>query len=56
MKPAIGLNKTSVYANNGWLICEFTRETSMSSQNYYFDLRDQYYILNAYGNMDSRGI
>ena len=56
INPAVGLNKTSVYVTNGWFICAFTREILIPSQSYYFDLRNQYFILNAYGNMDSEGI
>lgn len=56
LNPAIGLNKTAINTINGWFVCEFTREISRPSQEYYFDLRNQYFILNAFGNMDSSGI
>ena len=53
--PTVGLTNTAVYTLNGWLVCSFTREVSLSTQANYFDLSKQYFILAAYGSLDSSG-
>ena len=53
--PTVGLSKSLVSSNNGWLTCSFTRQISMSSQQNYFDLNDLYYVFAAWGPLDSNG-
>ena len=54
--PTVGLSNSVVSSNNGWLTCSFTRQISMPAQQKYFDLNDLYYILAAWGPLDSNGI
>ncbi len=46
--PTVGLTNSSISANNGFLICSFTRAKSAKVFNY-FDLSKQYYLLGAGG-------
>ena len=52
----IGLTSSQVNIVNRWLLCSFTRQTSLPSQALYYDLNNQYYILAAFGSLDSNGI
>jgi hypothetical protein len=54
--PFIGLTNVAVVTSNGWLICSFTRQISLSNEANYFDLNNTYYVLAAYGNVISNGI
>ena len=54
-KPLIGLTNIQVNIVNNWLYCSFTRQASLPAQTYYYDLSNKYYILAAYGNLDSNG-
>lgn len=51
--PSIGLSNSLVNINNDWLTCSFTRMVSMPSQQNYYDLTNQYYILAAYGMLSA---
>ena len=48
LNPTIGLTNSSITANNGFLMCKFTRAKSVKFFNY-FDLSKQYYLLGANG-------
>jgi hypothetical protein len=54
--PVIGLSNSTVTTSNGWLICSFSRQISLPTQSNYFDLNNPYYLLAAYGNLNSNGI
>jgi hypothetical protein len=52
----IGLTNIQVNIVNSWLLCSFTRQTSLPSQSLYYDLNNQFYILAAFGSLDANGI
>ena len=41
--PKIGISNTVVSANEGYLICSFSRAKTYSNIDNYFDLNDDYY-------------
>ena len=51
--PSIGLTNTVVSMNNTWLICSFTRQISIPTQQFYYDLSNPYYVFAAYGQLDA---
>jgi hypothetical protein len=50
--PSIGLTNTGVSINNTWLICSFTRQLSIQTQQFYYDLSNPFYVLASYGKLD----
>ena len=51
--PTVGLSDPSVITNDGFLTCKFTRLKRNDTLNHYFDLHNKFYILGAYGGIDS---
>ena len=52
-RPSVGLTNTRVELNDNWLTCRFDRQKAFNDTPNYFDLNESYFVLAAYGNIDS---
>jgi hypothetical protein len=53
-EPWLGISKQNITIENGVLTCSFTKLKSIPNlSGTYFDLKEKYYILFAYGNVNS---
>ncbi len=54
--PSLGISNIQITQSGNWLICEFKRLKQYPSLNtQYFDLKNQFYVLGAFGNTDGSG-
>ena len=51
--PTVGFSNIVTSLKNGVAQCSFTRQNYLPDVNNYLDISNQYYILTAYGNLDS---
>ena len=50
-KPDVGLSNTNVIVDEGYIICQFTRENKYDLQNYYDTTKNAAYLLIAFGGL-----
>lgn len=53
--PELGISDPKIFIKNDFIICSFTREKSNPNFSNYFDLKDKFHILSAFGQIGSSG-
>ena len=54
--PTIGFSRIVTSFVDGKAKCDFTRSNSLTSEKKYYNQNGQYYLLSAFGSLDSSGL